>query len=528
MRRVLSLSLPAFAIETWQRRRPAETDRPRVLLLRDGNRLLLSAVDAAAAAVGLVPGLSLAEARALCPGLGTADWDAAGDARALARLADWAGRYSPWTAVDPCAEAGGAAGLWLDITGCAHLFGGEAALCRDLLARLAAVGLSARAGLADTPGAAWALARHGLERSQAGPRRAFRILAPGTVRDALAPLPLAALRLPPVEVELLARFGLVRIGDLLALPPAVLLPRVGPQVSRRLRQALGVEAEPLSPRRPPTAWCERLVFGEPIATAEDLARALDRLLAALCRRLEAAGQGARRLELTLYRVDASLRRYGLGTSRPLGNPDRLRRLFAPRLEALDPGFGVDAITLAAPRVEAVTARQLALTPARAGRAAPILTAVPDPEGAIAALLDRLTARLGPQALGRQQPRESHLPERAVSHVGPFAPLAEGDRPDGWPSRGQGRRPLRLLARPEPIEATAPLPDQPPRQFRWRRVLHRVARAEGPERIAAEWWQPEAELAEAPARDYFRVEDGDGRRFWLYRSEGRWFLQGLFG
>jgi protein ImuB len=472
-------------------------------------RLVLAAVDAAAEAAGLRPGLPLADGRALVPTLATAELRPGEDARALARLAAWCGRYTPWSAVDPAA---GGAGILLDVTGCAGLFGGEAALLADLVTRLGRLGFTARAALADTIGAAWAVARFATEDA-----RPWRVVPPGGARAALAPLPPAALRLPPAAAELLERLGLRRIDALAGLPTETLEPRFGPELAGRLRQALGAAPEVLSPLVPVPPLLARRVLAEPIVTVEALAHGLEALAVALCRRLEAVQRGARRLELTVYRVDGALRRLALGTSRPSRDADHLKRLFADRLARIDPGFGIEVMTLAAPLSEPLTALQLVLGPAGAGRRA-------GRRGSddLAGLVDRLEARLGPGRVRRQAPRESHLPEKAVRRT---AALAPGE---GAPWRRGRPRPLRLFEPAEAIEAVALLPDHPPTRFRWRRVRHRVVRAEGPERIAPEWWLDDRDRAEAPARDYFRVEDEAGRRYWLYRAGGRWFLHGLFG
>ncbi len=513
-----------------RQRSPRPAERPLVLVEEEAGRRVVSALDARALALGLAPGLSLADARALAPDLEPLERDRAAERRALEALADWLERYTPWVALDPQAEPAGAAGLLLDVSGCAHLFGGEPALAGDLLARLGRIGGGgfrrrghhARLAIADTPGAAWAAARYATR-----PASPFLLVPPGGQAAALAPLPLAGLRLPAATVELLARFGLTRIGQLAALPPETLATRAGPQALRRLRQALGALDEPVSPRRPAPGQRVRRLFGEPIAAAEDLARGLEGLLIGLCERLEAAGLGARRVELALHRVDGSVQRQGLGLSRASRDADRLKRLVAQRLERLDPGFGVDALVVSAPLCEPLDALQMALSGKRSsGRGEDL-----------AALVDRLEGRLGAGSVTRPAPRESHLPERQVQALPAFARPPRGAAV-GWP-RGLPRPP-RLLARPEPIEVVAGLPDGPPRQFRWRRLLHRVVRAEGPERIEPEWWLGTPDAQEG-ARDYFRVEDEDGRRYWLYRggapgngsagsasAGGAWYLQGLFG
>jgi protein ImuB len=519
MRRVMSLWLPRFATDRIHRRRARE--RPPssgeggaglVTAVATAGRALIATVDAVAAASGVAPGLSLADARAMAPGLRVHPADPVDDAAALDRLAEWCARYTPWTAVE-ASDDGNGAGLWLDITGCAHLFGGEAALLGDLLARLNRFGHAARAAIADTPGAAWAAARFIDD-----PQSAGIVLAPKAARDRLVPLPVAALRLPAAVAAELQRLGLRRVGDLLPMPRASLARRFGCLLADRVDQALGLLEEPLSPRRPVVPYQARLAVAEPLLTAEGIAEALRRLLRQLCRQFDSEQIGARRLELALYRVDGTVQRTGIGTSRPNREPQALERLFAERLAKIDPGFGIEAMALAAPQVEPLTALQMVL--ARA-------TSAPRQrqDQTLASLIDTLGNRLGFDSLRSLAPRESHIPEHAVVAVGP---LAHGKKTN-WPALSP--RPLRLFARPEPIEAIALLPDHPPVMFRWHAQLHRIRHAEGPERIEPEWWRPEG-CADHP-RDYFHVEDDSGRRFWLYRAGqppqgGRWYLHGLFG
>ena len=487
-------------------------------------RLTLAAVNEAAEQGGLAPGLPLAEARALLPGLVTLPHEPALDARAAASLAAWCTRYTPWAAPDSAEDfgglqGGGAIGLLLDVSGCCHLFGGERALLEDLQARLQRFGYTARAAMADTIGCAWAMARHAT--SAAHP---CVVVMPGQQRAALAPLPPAALRLPAATVELMRRLGLNRIEDLYGLSPAVLTPRFGALAVRRLAQALGGEAESLSPQQAPAAFLTRQLFAEPVSDAEDLGRAVTLLLEHLCRELARAGRGARQLELTAYRTDGSLQRLTLGTSRPSRDAQHLRRLFTEKLPRLDPGFGIEVMTLGATLTAALAVQQMALArddspPGSLGGAAEGAKTVPE-------LVDRLDSRLGSGAVRAPRPVESHVPERAFA----LAPAgADEEADDVWRQAPHPRlRPLRLLARPEPVEAVSLLPDYPPARFRWRRVLHQVVRAEGPERLLGEWWREDPRESDAPPRDYFRVEDQDGRRYWLYRADGAWFLHGLFG
>jgi protein ImuB len=503
----MSLFLPRWPID----RRfgtSARPDRPFVLATMAGGRRIVTAVSAIAAAEGISPGMGLADARALDPALGLEEADFVADAAALAKLATWCDRFSPWTT--PC----GADGIFLDVTGCAHLFGGEAGLAAQAVARLARQGIEARAAIADTLGAAWALSRFGGARF--GGSAAITV-PPGAARQALSDLPIEALRLEPEIAALLMRLGLTRIGELYPIPRAALAARCGEGVALRLDQALGLAAEPLSPLPPrPLRWSRRS-FAEPIATPEAIAVAVRELLQHLARRLGEDGVGARQLALTLYRTDGRIERVAIGTAFPSRDTRHLWRLFEEKLPQIDPGLGIEDMVLTATSAEPLAAAQLDLDGGddRSGNAD------------LAALIDRLANRFGTRALARPVLRESHVPERAVRFV---APLAEAQAAATW--NPHQPRPIRLLPRPEPIEAMAPIPDDPPLLFRWRQRAHRVRAADGPERIAAEWWRRRE--VEEP-RDYYRVEDEDGGRFWLYRAglyrpelAPRWFLHGFFG
>lgn len=463
--------------------------------------LRLTAVDARAAAEGLYPGQRLADARALVPELQAADADRLADAEALGRLADWCGRYTPWSATD------GEDGLVLDITGCAHLFGGEAALIADLVRRLAGFGVTARAAAADTPAAAWAWARFGDLSREGG-----QILNPGDSRDCLAALPVEALRLAPVTVEALRRLGLCRIGDMTELPRAPLAARLGAELLARLDRAFGREDEAISPRRPPALWRARLAFADGISRREDLDLATCELLKQLCRALAADGRGARRLELALYRLDGTAQVLEIGTGRPTRDAAHLARLFVEPLGTVEPGFGIETMILGAVVTDPLRAQQMTLSTRPADHGG-------DHREDLAPVLDRLQSRLGRHAVVRLVPVASHSPERAVT-VAP-AMAAGADR--HWPT--ERSRPVQLLAAPEPIAVTEQ--DETPASFCWRRCEHRVAACEGPERIEPEWWRTTGEGA---TRDYYWLQDDEGRRYWVYRASAPragWYLHGLF-
>ena len=465
----------------------------------------LYAIDEAAAALGLYVGQKATDALALVPELVTAEADSAGDLESLGALVHWCVRYSPAVAADP------PDGLLLDITGVAHLWGGEAQMLDDLLIRLAAQGIPARGAVAGSAGAAWALARCGDDRT---------VAPPGAEAEALASLPVTALRLELETAAQLARLGLARIGQLAVLPRPHLARRFGQRVLTRLDQALGRAEEALVFSRPPTPWFARLAFAEPISAPEDLARASRDIAQRLCARLLAEGQGASHFELAFHRLDGRAERRAIGLSLPGRNPDAIARLFAPMLETVDPGFGVEVVSLAAEGVEALPEREIHLE--AIGEIAA--------EDGLAPLVDRLANRLGEGRVWCAGAYPSHIPERAVVRRAPFVPDTPGA--ESWP--GDRPRPVRLFARPEPIEAMARVPDDPPVFFRWRGQLRRVRRSEGPERLAEEWWRrPPGETGPAHVRDYYRVEDETGARYWLFRAglygsdvAPKWWLHGL--
>ena len=466
--------------------------------------MVVAAACPAAQALGLRAGLPLAHARAMVPGLHVADAAPRADAAALDRLAAWCLRVSPLTAADP------PDGIWIDATGCARLHGGERALLDGLVGRLGRQGLTVRAAAAGTPGAAYALARFGV--------------APVAVAeagaDALAPLPVAALRLGPAAAEGLRRLGIETVGQLAATPRGPLARRFGTEPLRRLDQAFGRVPEPIRPALPPEMIAVRRRFVEPVSTAEAFVAVIRVLAADACARLERRGEGARRLDLAFERVDATTQALRIGTARPSRDARHLARLLEERVEQVDPGPGVEAMRLALSLVEPLPAAQQASRLAAGGSA----------EADLSELIDRLANRLGPGKVYRLAPVESDVPERSQRAVPPDAAAgaATGEWVSPWP------RPVRLLRRPEPVQALALLPDHPPRAFTWRRVRRRVARADGPERVHGEWWRQPGEVA--ALRDYWAVEDGDGRRFWLFRQgDGAdpatgglgWFLHGFF-
>ncbi len=464
--------------------------------------------------------MTLADARAMLPTLEIAEADETAEAELLAAIADWCRRFTPLAALDP------PDGVLLDIGGAAHLFGGERALLQEILAALNAQGFAARAALAPNPALAWALARFS----------DVQIVSPDMPEHALhklvADLPLAALRIEAETIAALAQAGLRRIGDLQMRPRAPIAARFGAGVVARLDAILGYRGDPLSPRFETPPYLVERRFAEGIARREEIEATIAGLAHELCALLERHGEGAREIDVSLFRVDGVVKHLSAGTSRPLREPNLIARLFRERIEAageegLDTGYGFDVVRLAAIKVEPLGAPQ---SPLAVGA-----EANGDHTADLADLIDRLGARLGWRRVLRVELQETHIPEFAVAAIpaaqtrGRHAAHAkQNGSADALPAR-----PLKLLEPPEPIEAIARVPDGPPAKIRWRRVWHDIAAIEGPERIAPEWWKHEEA---ALTRDYFRAEDSFGQRFWLYReglyttetAAPRWFLHGLFG
>lgn len=515
MRRIVSVWLIDWPVTVWRRsatraRRPAsppdpalDPQNPFALILKNSRgAAVLYALNPAARRAGLRRGQTQADARAMIPQLICKPADPDADARALTALAVWAERWSPSVSLDSAGE--GLEGLFLDVTGATHLFGGEAALLAQIRDRLAEAGARARVAVAPTPGAAWALARWG----EAGGEGV--IADEDTVRDRLAPLPVEALRIDDRTLTQARRFGLKRIGDLYPMPRAGLARRfrdgAGVGLVQRLDQALGFAGEALTPVRPPPKYRAWRTWMEPVEDIEGVAARLAELVADLSAPLVRDGQGAKALTLTGFRSDGGTTHLSVRMGRPGRDAAIWLRLFREAgLGRLELGFGLDALMLTADAVEAMTARQGALESEAEAKQAESL----------AALIDRLTARLGEDRVLTPEPVNSWIPERAERWrpaLGRSPAAATGDA---------GRRPLLLLDPPEPVEAIAELPDGAPARFTWRRLSRRVTRADGPERLSPEWWRPRPDDRQVRTRDYYRVEDDAGGRYWLFR-------EGLYG
>lgn len=455
------------------------------------------ALSRAARAAGLTVGMRLADARAACPALLTAPAEPEADRRALEALAQWCGRWTPWPATD------GADGILLDITGCAHLFGGEGGLLADLGQRLDGLGLTHRLAIADRRAAAWAWARYG----------AGGVLPADTGPDLLKTLPLPALRLEDELLGVLERLGLHRIGELAALPRTALLTRFGGGLVTRLEALLDGSEAPFAPLRPPARFAARMAWPEPLGRHEDVIAAARLLLDDLCAALARAQRGGTRFCLSLWRLDGERLEIELRTGHPVRDPAHLGRLLALRWDGLELGFGVELM-----RLEAVETAPL--SPRQGGLAAR------DDGSAFELLLDQLATRLGRHRVLRPEPLASHVPERAQRLVPASAPVGDGT----WLATAP--RPLRLLPRPEPVAALAMVPDAPPVRITWRGTTRRILHGHGPERILPEWWRAADDTARG--RDLYRVEAEDGDVLWLARegfwgepAPPRWLMMGGF-
>jgi protein ImuB len=531
-----------WPIERLRRHTPSAVpdDAPLALVESGARGIRITAVNAVAAREGVRVGTALADARAGLPTLLSRPAEPVRDRTALMRLARWAGRYGPSCNVE------GEDGLWIDVTGATHLFGGEEPLLDDLLHRLARFGLTARVAVAGTPGAVYALARFG----------ALRSSPPGRDQESLAPLPVEALRLDGGTVVLLKRLGLRRIGALYDLPRASLERRFSSEASSRskakesarlagavllrLDQALGLRDEPRRPLGEAPLLEARRTWGEPLISSEALEAEVAALAAELGNLLKTRALGCRRIRLTLYRADGTVAGVFAGLARASCEAAHFLRLMKEKLAVLDAGFGIDVAVLGAFGIERLGADQSTLA----------THAQETAESAVSALVDRLANRLGTARVACLVPHESHIPEHAERRGAPFCPAPAIALRE--PGRGhRGRRPPFLLSPPEPIRVMAEVPEGPPRHFTWRRVRHRVVKAEGPERIAPEWWRflvgardVCGRLAEGESqtptktRDYYRLEDESGARFWVYREGAYqsaagdgvplWFMHGLFG
>jgi protein ImuB len=497
-KRFVSICFRHLATDWFTLRQPALRNLPFVLTQPSHGRMIITAANAMAQAHGIFHGMVLADARAINPSLQVYDDKPALRDQLLHRFAEWCIRFTPVAAIDP------PDGIMLDVSGCSHLWGGEESYLSAISRRLKEHGYLVSAAMADTIGAAWAIARFG---------KVPMIIQPNDHLQALLPLPPESLRLEPEILPLFYKLGLVRIYDFISMPRHALLTRFGRPMLERLNQALGLKEETIQPVQPPEPWQERLPCLEPIVTATGIEIGLRRLIENICHRLKKENKGLRHAIFKGYRMDGKTMQLEISTNRPSCNVDHLLNLFVIKLPSVEPGPGIELFVLEAARVEDHLPLQEKFWKKTGG--------LDDMD--LAELLDRITSRIGNQSIRRYLPDEHYWPERSIRKASSLNEEAtihwNRDKP----------RPLLLLSKPEPVLVTAPIPDYPPMLFRYKDKLHKIIRADGPERIEQEWW-----IQEGEHRDYYRVEDDEGRRYWLFRSghyetgrASQWFIHGFF-
>lgn len=497
-KRFVSIWFPHLATDWFAAKQPELRNTAFVLKAASRNRIVVTAASPIAQAQGIRTGMTLADARAVLPSLHVMDDKPTFIMQLLQRIAEWCIRFTLTAAPDA------PDGIILEATGCTHLWGSEEAYLADIVKRLASRGYTARVAIADTIGTAWAVARFGKNE---------RIVPSGTQRKFLSSLPPAALRLEAATAERLHKLGLHTAGDFISLPHKALRRRFGPHIILRIAQAMGEVEEVLTPVFPLQLYEERLPTIEPIVTLTGIEIALERLLKMLCKRLRTEGKGLRTAYFRCHRVDSGAQGIEIGTSRPTHHEEHLFHLFSLKLSTLEPKSGIELFVLEATKVEDYTPAQQSLWE----------TGGSLNNEKLSQLIDRIAVKFGSESIHRYLPAEHHWPERSYKEA---ASLTE-QKSIAW--RTDKRRPLQLLRNPERIDVTAPIPDYPPMNFRYRGKLHKVVKADGPERIEQEWW-----ISEGEHRDYYCVENEEGCRYWLFRSghytgdkRHQWFLHGFF-
>lgn len=497
MGRYLSIWFPSLLANRALRLRPGLKDTPFIIAAPERGRLLVKAASLPAVKKGIVQGMVVADAKAMLPELKLFHYKPGAEKKLLDGLALWCLRFTPVVSADL------PDGILLDISGCPHLWGGEQPYLDAITGKLEASGYRVKAAIADTVGAAWAIARFG---DPCG------IVAPGQQAAALDPLPPAALRLELPVLDRLKKLGFTRIGSFITMPATVLRRRFGKDLLTRMAQALGKLEERPVPLQPAAVFRAQLPCTEPVHTRVAIDRALETLLRELCSDLQKAGRGLRTAVFKIYTVDGGSQEICIGTNRPVRNTGHLLKLFEPRITEIAPGMGIEVFVLDAPVVEELPGRQEAIWNTLGSA---------DTGTELAGLLDRIAGRMGAAAIKRYLPAEHHWPERSVVPGGLFEKAVTA-----W--RSDRPRPLYLLPEPAPVVVAAPVPDYPPMLFRYRGKVHNIIKADGPERIEQEWW-----LEQHQVRDYYVVEDQEGARYWLFRAghygeeKPQWFLHGFF-
>lgn len=497
-KRFVSIWFRYLKTDWYTRRQPALRQKAFILSITDHGRMVVTEANAVALAQGIHSGMVVADARALFPGLQVLDEPPGLSEKLLSGMAAFCIRFTPIAVVDA------PGGIILDVTGCTHLWGGDRPYLTDIYKRFQARGYDARLAMADTIGAAWAICRYGKNE---------KIILPGAHVMALRSLPPEALRLQQDVTERLYKLGLRNVGQLMEMPAASLRRRLGEDSMQRLRQAIGEEAEYIQPVVPVPDYQERLPCLEPIVTAAGIELALQQLLTLMCNRLQREQKGLRQVSLKCYRIEGMTEEVMIQTNRPSHHAEHLFKLLALKLPSIEPGLGIELFVLEALGVEEHIARQEWLWQTTGGLQ----------DLRISELSDRIAVRIGAGNINRYLPDEHYWPERSVKKAKSLNETTEAL----WQTHKP--RPLQLLPKPESITVSAPVPDYPPMSFRYKTILHEVARADGLERIEPEWW-----LQQGEHRDYYIVEDKEGRRYWIFRlghydaaQNNQWFLHGFF-
>ena len=498
MSRFVSIWFQRLTPDWFVRKHPKLQDIPFVISTKDRSRLIVTDLNMVAAHAGVRKGMVLADARSLEPSIEVFEEKAGMNDKLLEVMAEWAIRYSPVVALDP------PEGLLLDVTGCAHLWGGERPFLKDIVTRLHSYGYSGRAALSDTIGTSWAVARYG---------KVQPIILPSEQKNALRLLPPEGLRIDQDICALLKKLGIYKIGDLFTFPRSSLPRAFGKKVLLRLDQALGEIIEPIKPRRPVEPYAEKFVCAEGIASAEGIYSAIEMLTRKILERLCREQKGVKKFRLECLRLDGEIQSVEIGFGSPSLNLKHILKVFEEKLPTIEPALGIEIFSLTATQSNTIdtTQREIFNSNAIENRAE------------IAELTDRLESKFGKQAVGRFIPIEDHWPERSIK----FSATPGNHEQPSW--TGDKIRPITILEKPQPIEVTAPVPDYPPLFFRLGGKIHRILKADGPERIERAWWKDRG-----PSRDYYSVEDEAGKRYWIFRSghytsdePSRWFLHGFF-
>ncbi len=499
-KRFVSIAFRYLKTDWFTVRHPALKEIPFVVRAPSRGKMLIVAANALAEQNGIRTGMALADARALLPSLEAVDDKPGLTQKLLKRIAEWCIRFTPVVAVDL------PDGLLFDSSGCSHLWGGDAAYLSDIRAKLQSKGYSTTIAMADTMGVAWAVARFSTAKNP------IAVVESGRHMDALFSLPPESLRIEDEVADKLHRLGLKQIRQFINMPRASLRKRFGPHLLLRIDMALGQAIETLEPVIPVAVYQERLPCLEPIATATGIEIALKKLLESLCLSLRKDQQGLRTAIFTCYRIDGKVEQVSIGTHRPTHYVKHIFKLFELKLPSIEPDLGIELFVLTAPVVEEHLSQQESMWEDSQGAHDPRI-----PE-----LIDRIAGKAGTDVIHRYLPDEHYWPERSFRRATSLNEVASSP----WPA---GKlRPLHVLKQPERIDVTAPIPDYPPMVFIYKSKVHHIKRADGPERIEQEWW-----LQQGQHRDYYRVEDEEGNRYWLFRlghyhdKTYQWFIHGFF-